>query len=151
MSPFSTTLLWFLAAAGLCLFILTNQRDEALRDLGSVQTEVSGLREAARISGEMLAARDDIDHTRTEALNHARSKNSEFQRAVDAGRQRLRVNAVCGAAEPTKTGPGGVADADTAELATDARQDYFTLRDQLALSREMILGLQDHVRRICLR
>ncbi|MGP4922833.1 hypothetical protein [Pseudomonas lundensis] len=44
-----------------------------------------------------------------------------------------------------------MADAATAELATDARPDYFTLRDQLALSREIILGLQDHVRRICLR
>lgn len=151
MSPFSTTLLWILAAAGLCLLTLTHQRDEALRERENAQTEVTGLREAARISGEMLADRDDIDRTRTEALNHARSENTELRRAVDAGRQRLRVNAVCRAPEPNQTAPGGVADAATAELATDARPDYFTLRDQLALSREMILGLQDHVRRICLR
>lgn len=151
MSPFSTTLLWILAAAGLCLLTLTHQRDEALRERENAQTEVTGLREAARISGEMLADRDDIDRTRTEALNHARSENTELRRAVDAGRQRLRVNAVCRAPEPNQTAPGGVADAATAELATDARPDYFTLRDQLALSREMILGLQDHVHRICLR
>ena len=151
MSPFSTTLLCILAAAGLCLLTLTHQRDEALRERENAQTEVTGLREAARISGEILADRDDIDRTRTEALNHARSENTELRRAVDAGRQRLRVNAVCRASEPHQTGPGGVADAATAELATDARPDYFTLRDQLALSREMILGLQDHVRRICLR
>ena len=151
MSPFSTTLLCILAAAGLCLLTLTHQRDEALRERDNAQTEVTGLREAARISGEMLADRDDIDRTRTEALNHARSENTELRRAVDAGRQRLRVNAVCRAPEPNQTGPGGVADAGTAELATDARPDYFTLRDQLALSQEMILGLQDHVRRICLR
>ena len=151
MSPFNTTLLCILAAAGLCLLTLTHQRDEALRERDNAQTEVTGLREAARISGEMLADRDDIDRTRSEALNHARSENTELRRAVDAGRQRLRVNAVCRAPEPNQTGPGGVADAGTAELATDARPDYFTLRDQLALSKEMILGLQDHVRRICLR
>ena len=151
MSPFNTTLLCILAAAGLCLLTLTHQRDEALRERDNAQTEVTGLREAARISGEMLADRDDIDRTRSEALNHARSENTELRRAVDAGRQRLRVNAVCRAPEPNQTAPGGVADAATAELATDARPDYFTLRDQLALSREMILGLQDHVRRICLR
>ena len=151
MSPFSTTLLCILAAAGLCLLTLTHQRDEALRERENAQTEVTGLREAARISGEMLADRDDIDRTRTEALNHARFENTELRRAVDAGSKRLHVNAVCRAPEPNQTGPGRVADAGTAELATDARPDYFTLRDQLALSREMILGLQDHVRRICLR
>lgn len=114
----------------------------------SAQFEASGLREAARISGEMLADRDENDRTRTEALNHALSENADLQRDVADGRQRLRIKAACPAA---KTSPGSVADAGTAELAADARPDYFTLRNQLALSREMILGLQDHVRRICLR
>ena len=114
----------------------------------SAQFEASGLREAARISGEMLADRDENDRARTEALNHALSKNADLQRDVADGRQRLRINATCPVA---KASSGRVADAGTAELAADARSDYFTLRNQLALSREMILGLQDHVRRICLR
>ena len=33
-----------------------------------------------------------------------------------------------------------------AELAAEARQDYFALRDELALTRRMVLGLQDYVR-----
>lgn len=134
------SLLLFLAA----WFLFNHLIDERNRAL----FEVSGLREAARISGEMLADRDENDRTRTEALNHALSKNADLQRDVADGRQRLRINATC---PVTKASPGSVADAGTAELATDARSDYFTLRNQLALSREMILGLQDHVRRICLR
>lgn len=134
------SLLLFLAA----WFLFNHLIDERNRAL----FEVSGLREAARISGEMLADRDENDRTRTEALNHALSKNADLQRDVADGRQRLRINATC---PVTKASPGSVADAATAELATDARSDYFTLRNQLALSREMILGLQDHVRRICLR
>lgn len=134
------SLLLFLAA----WFLFNHLIDERNRAL----FEVSGLREAARISGEMLADRDENDRTRTEALNHALSKNADLQRDVTDGRQRLRINATC---PVTKASPGSVADAGTAELATDARSDYFTLRNQLALSREMILGLQDHVRRICLR
>lgn len=122
--------------------------DRLIDERNSAQVEAAGLREAARISGEMLADRDDIDLTRTQELNHALSENADLRLAVDDGRQRLRVKAVCPA---TQTGPGGVADETTAELAADARSDYFTLRDQLALSREMILGLQDHMRRICLR
>nr|WP_244302736.1 lysis system i-spanin subunit Rz [Pseudomonas saxonica] len=128
-----------------------DERNDARQALATAQTEVTGLREAARISGEMLADREDIDRTRTEALSHALFENSELQRDVAAGRQRLRVNAVCRATDPEQARTGRVADAGTAELATDARPDYFTLRDQLALSKEMILGLQDHVRRICLR
>ena len=134
---------------------VADQRDDARRERDSAQSEVSGLREAARISGEMLATRDQVDQKNTEELNHARAENDALRRDVDDGRQRLRIRATCKPAVPiTATGAAGaagVADAGTAELAADARSDYFTLRNQLALSREMILGLQDHVRRICLR
>lgn len=138
---------------GLCglLWFTSHEIDRVSAERDTAQLEVTGLREAARISGEMLADRDDIDHARTQELNHARSEIADLQRAVDAGTQRLRVNAVCPATVPAKTGTGGVADAATAELTADARSDYFILRDQLAVSREMILGLQDHMRRICLR
>ena len=137
------SLLLFLAA----WFLFSHLIDERNRAL----FEVSGLREAARISGEMLADRDENDLTRTKALNHALSEINDLRRAVDDGSKRLRVEATCSTPKPDQTGAGGVADAGTAELTADARSDYFTLRDQLALSRQMILGLQDHVRRICLR
>ncbi|WP_447095755.1 lysis system i-spanin subunit Rz [Pseudomonas sp. CF10PS3] len=120
------------------------QRDAALY-------EVSGLREAARVSGEMLADRDAIDLKRTLELDHERASNLELQRAVDARRQRLRINATCSAAGTEKASAGGMADAATAELAANARPDYFTLRDQLARSKQMILGLQDYVQQVCLR
>ena len=137
--------LWF--SGGL----LIDERDSARSERDTAQLEVTGLREAARISGEMLADRDDIDRTRTEALNHALSEINDLRRAVDDGSKRLRVKATCSTPKPDQTGAGGVDDAASAELTADARSDYFTLRDQLAQSREMILGLQDHVRRICLR
>lgn len=131
--------------------LLEGQRDDARRERDSALSEVVGLREAARISGEMLANRDAIDLQRTQELNHERAENDALRLDVGAGRKRLPVKAACTAATAGKTGAGGLADAGAAELTADARQDYFTLRDQLALSRQMILGLQDHVRRICLR
>jgi prophage endopeptidase len=131
--------------------LVADQRDDALRERDSARVEVKGLREAARISGEMLAARDAIDQMRTQELNDEKDKNLGLQRAVDAGTQRLLVKATCPAAVPTDSGAGRVADAGTAELAADARSDYFTLRDQLALSRQMILGLQDHILQVCQR
>ena len=144
MNFFTTVLIAIAFALWFSGGLLIDERNKA-------QLEVAGLREAARISGEMLADRDEIDRTRTEELNHALSENAELRRAVDDGTKRLRVKAVCPTSVPTNTSPGSVADAATPELTADARSDYFTLRDQLALSEKMILGLQDHVRRICLR
>ena len=131
--------------------LLEDQRDTARRERDSAQSEAVGLREAARISGQMLADRDAIDLKRTQEMNHARTENDALRRAVDADRQRLRVTATCSAAVPGATGTTGLADAGSAELAADARSDYFTLRDQLALSRQMILGLQDYIRQVVQR
>lgn len=131
--------------------LVADQRDDARRDRDSAQVEVKGLREAARISGEMLAARDAIDQMRTQELNDEKDKNLGLQRAVDAGSQRLLVKASCPAAVPTDSGAGRVADAGTAELAADARSDYFTLRNQLSLTRKMVQGLQDHILKVCQR
>ena len=130
---------------------IAGQRDQARGERDSALFEVTGLREAARVSGEMLADRDAIDLKRTLELDHERASNLELQRAVDARRQRLRINATCSAAGTEKASAGGVADATTAELAANARPDYFTLRDQLARSKQMILGLQDYVQQVCLR
>ena len=133
--------------------LLEGQRDTARRERDSAQSEAISLREAVRRSGEQLAERDAIDLQRSQELNDARSQNDVLRRAVDAGGQRLRVAATCSPAVSANVnaGAGGLADAGTAELAADARPDYFTLRNQLALSKQMILGLQDHVRRVCQR
>ncbi|CAI8974510.1 prophage endopeptidase [Pseudomonas chlororaphis] len=137
--------------AGLAIYVLVMKLDNAQRERDQAQYERDGLREAARISGELLAARDAIDRQRTQELTYERNQNQLLQRAVDAGNQRLFVNATCPANATATSGASGVADAGSAELSPDARSDYFTLRDQLALSRQMILGLQDHVRRVCRR
>lgn len=129
--------------------ILQGQRDTARAERDAAQYEADGLREAARISGEMIASRDAIDRNRTQELNDARTEIDTLRLDVADGRQRLRLKATCRVATPATT--GGVADAGTAELAADARSDYFTLRDQLALSKQMILGLQDYVHQVCLR
>ena len=131
--------------------LLEGQRDTARSERDAALFEASGLREAARISGEMLAERDAIDLQRTLELNHERAENDALRLDVAAGRKRLRVTATCSASVSSSAGASGVADAAAAELTADARPDYFTLVDQLALSKKMILGLQDHALRVCPR
>ncbi|XHF32843.1 lysis protein [Pseudomonas chlororaphis] len=133
--------------------VLEGQRDEARRERDSAKWEASGLREAARISGEMLAERDAIDQRNTKELTDARTENERLRRAVGDGTGRLYVSATCPASGSVSAtaGTARVADAGRAELSADARQDYFTLRDQLAQSRQMIVGLQQYVLGVCRR
>lgn len=142
-----TLLLW------LAFDRVTDQRDDARRERDSAQWEMNGLREAARISREMLAERDAIDQRNTQELTDALTENERLRRAVSDGSGRLFVRATCPAtgSVPATAGTARMADAGRPELAADARPDYFTLRDQLAVSRQMILGLQQYVRGVCQR
>ncbi|WP_409302015.1 lysis system i-spanin subunit Rz [Pseudomonas sp. KCJK8993] len=149
-SPLRLLMVVVLAASS-ALFafnLVLQQRDNARSERDLAQYETQGLREAARITGERLAKATALDTQHTQELNHAWQRNQDLQRAVDGGDQRLHVNATC-PAMPDRSGGAGVADAVAAELAADARPAYFALRDQLALSRQMILGLQDHIRTFC--
>lgn len=127
-----------------------DQLDAARNDLTQVTADLETERGAARLAREQLAARDQLDTQHTKELNRALTKNSDLQRAVAAGIERLRVHATCPALSGT-TGTASVADAGSAELTTDARSAYFTLRDELARSRQMILALQDYIRQVVQR
>jgi len=94
-----------------------------------------------RLQRQLAIEAAAIDARHTQELTHAKAENDRLRAAVAAGQRRLLVNATC---EPT--GAAGVADAGTPELTAQARQDYLALRDELALSRQMILGLQDYAR-----
>ncbi len=126
------------------------QRNTARSERDTAQNEAAGLREAARITGERLAMAAANDTKNTQELSDALKDNHDLRLSVGTGDKRLHVKASCPAASvPISPGAAGLADGGTAELSADARPDYFTLLDQLALSKQMILGLQDHVRSFC--
>ncbi|MNJ32844.1 Bacteriophage lysis protein [compost metagenome] len=130
--------------------LLLDELNSARSERDLAQYERDGLREAARITGERVAQAAENDRKHTQELTHALDTNRGRRLAVDSGAERLLVNATCSTTSVSAhSGAAGVADAGTAELAADTRPDYFTLLDQLALSKQMILGLQDHVRSFC--
>lgn len=123
------------------------QRDSARSERDQALSERDAVIRVANQTAERLAKAAANDTKHTQELSNALQANQDLRRAVDASDQRLLVKAVC----PVRSDPAGtgVADGAAAELAADARSDYFTLRDQLAASRQMILGLQDHIRSFC--
>lgn len=124
------------------------ERDTAVATAITQTAAVDSLRETLRLGRELLTELEQLDTTNTQELNHALDQNKQLRADVAVGHQRLRLAATCAAPVTVHADPGaaGVADAGTAELTADARQDYFTLRDQLALSERMVKGLQDYIR-----
>ncbi|WP_192034292.1 lysis protein [Pantoea agglomerans] len=93
-----------------------------------------------------------LDKTHTEALASAQHQIDDLQRDVDAGHQRLQLHADCPAVPAgNTTGTARMADATRARLTDAAQRDYFTLRQRIETARQQIAGLQDYIRRQCLR
>lgn len=143
-------LLVALAVVSLLALWLASERSDLQDDLATSLDQVEQLQQSAHLAEQAFAARDAVDQQHTEELSHARAENDRLRADVAAGSRRLLVKAACPAV-PADSGTAGVADAGAAELAADARPDYHALRNELALSRQMVLGLQQYVREVCVR
>ncbi|MGP3790293.1 lysis protein [Pseudomonas sp. B392_1p] len=150
----SRTLAILCGALLLALYVALGALQDQATELATAQADhrqasarADSLADTLRLQRELVAAAAALDTKHTKELDDAKADNDRLRAAVAAGQQRLRVNATC----PATSSSGRVVDAGTAELTPQARQDYFALRDELALSRQMILGLQDYVGTVCLR
>ena len=134
----------------LALYSLYAAYDAKTAALGKSEARADRLDESLRLQRERVAKAEALDTKHTQELTDAKADNDRLRAAVAAGSQRLRVNATCPAV-PDATGAARLDDAGAAELTADARQHYHALRDELALSRQMILGLQGYVKEVCLQ
>ncbi|CAI1048107.1 Bacteriophage lysis protein [Serratia ficaria] len=128
----------------LAYFALSNQALRHERD--KLQTANSQLANQLDWQNSTQRAVADIDEHRTKELNDAKNKIADLQRAVDSGARKLQLAATC----PT-SGAAGVADATGPRLTDAAERDYFRLRERIETARSQITGLQDYIRKICLR
>lgn len=118
-----------------------NQRDENAMALDSAMATISDMQKRQRDVAE-------LDTRYTKELTDAKITISNLRRDVDAGRQWLRVKAVC----PDKhkiTATPGVDDASSPRLTYAAQRDYFVLRERIETITNQLNGLQEYVRSQC--
>lgn len=120
--------------------------------LSDAATEAS--EKARKTEKDWQAKLAERDEQHLKEMQNAKQENERLRAAVDAGVVQLRVRAKCPAAPASvvrSAAPApGVDDGGTVELDAGARQHYFALRAGIKRDREMILGLQDYVRDVCL-
>ena len=98
--------------------------------------------DSMKLQNQKVAA---LSQKKQQDLNDAKAEIERLERDVDAGRQRLRLNARCPSV-PTDSGTASVDDESAPRLTRDAERAYFRLREQHALVTQQLTGLQEYVR-----
>lgn len=115
-----------------------------------------------KVNRELKLAKDDIadmqkrqrdvaalDAKYTKDLADAKENITQLERDVAAGKRRLQLSATCGkSGTPSTT---AMDDATSPRLTDSAQRDYYTLRERIETSRNMIAGMQDYIKDQCLR
>lgn len=89
----------------------------------------------------------ELDTKHTQELTNAKAEIDKLRIAAERNPDRVYIKASCKKAEGT-TAPG-LDDAITARPTDSAIQNYWLLRERIAESEQMILGLQEYVNREC--
>ena len=115
-----------------------------------------------KVNRELKLAKDDIadmqqrqrdvaalDAKYTKKLEDAKANINQLERDVAAGKRRLQLSATCGkSGTPSTT---AMDDATSPRLTDAAQRDYYTLRERIETSRNMIAGMQDYISEQCLK
>ncbi|EMN5657649.1 lysis protein [Providencia rettgeri] len=91
----------------------------------------------------------ELDTKHTTELTNAKAEIDKLRDAVRSGRKRVYIRASCPKGETNST--SGLDDGAAARPTDSAVRNYWLLRQRIAESKQMILGLQDYIRTECSR
>ncbi|WP_272514673.1 MULTISPECIES: lysis protein [unclassified Providencia] len=91
----------------------------------------------------------ELDTKHTTELTNAKAEIDQLRIAAERNPERVYIRASCPKGEADST--SGVDDGTTARPTDSAIGNYWLLRQRIAESKQMILGLQDYIRTECSR
>ncbi|NIA76330.1 lysis protein [Providencia rettgeri] len=91
----------------------------------------------------------EIDTKHTTELTNAKAEIDQLRIAAERNPDRVYIRASCPKGETNST--SGLDDGTTARPTDSAIGNYWLLRQRIAESKQMILGLQDYIRTECLQ
>ncbi|MEX6370317.1 lysis protein [Providencia huaxiensis] len=91
----------------------------------------------------------ELDTKHTTELTNAKAEIDKLRDDVRSGRKRVYIKASCPKGETNST--SGLDDGAAARPTDSAIGNYWLLRQRIAESKQMTLGLQDYIRTECLR
>lgn len=91
----------------------------------------------------------ELDTKHTTELTNAKAEIDQLRIAAERNPERVYIRASCPKDETNST--SGMDDEATARPTDSAIGNYWLLRQRIAESKQMILGLQDYIRTECLQ
>lgn len=91
----------------------------------------------------------ELDTKHTTELTNAKAEIDQLRIAAERNPERVYIRASCPKGETNST--SSLDDGTTARPTDSAVRNYWLLRQRIAESKQMILGLQDYIRTECLR
>ncbi len=92
---------------------------------------------------------NQLDTRHTQELVNAKNEISRLRDISERNPKRVYIKAECPKSATTST--SGVANATTARPTDTAIRNYWLLRERIAQSEQVILGLQDYIRTECIK
>lgn len=137
--------------AGGC--VLINTQAEKINTLTeNNKVLISTLEEQKAINADYqvrITRLNQLDARHTQELVNAKNEISSLRDISERAPERVYIKAECPKSDATST--SGVDDATTARPTDTAIRNYWLLRERIAQSEQVILGLQDYIRTECLR
>ncbi|MHB7672577.1 lysis protein [Providencia stuartii] len=140
-------LLW----GGLCiaLFFSTKEMIELGKENEGLKKENSSLIAGMADYEKRINSLHELDTKHTTELTNAKAEIDQLRIAAERNPERVYIRASCPKGETNST--SGLDDGTTARPTDSAIRNYWLLRQRIAESKQMILGLQDYIRTECLK
>ncbi|MDC9591793.1 lysis protein [Xenorhabdus sp. XENO-10] len=110
-------------------------------------TEIQQLTDTINYQNTHIEMLHELDNRHTQELAHAKTEIDRLHTASLAHPERVYIKAKCPVSKAAA--PSGMDDADTARPTDTAIRNYWLLREHIATSEQMILGLQEYIKTQC--
>ena len=131
------------------LWWVIDDYDKLSKDYNTATSQLSQQIEINNKYQSRITKLNELDIKYTQELASAKNEINTLRDAVNSGNKRVYVKAEC--PKSTSNPTTSMDDATTARPTDTAIRNYWLLRERIAESEQMILGLQDYIRQECLR
>lgn len=123
-----------------------NSKNEKIKQLNNdILTQVAIITDYEK----RINSLHELDTKHTTELTNAKAEIDQLRIAAERNPERVYIRASCPKGEANST--SGLDDGATARPTDTAIGNYWLLRQRIAESKQMILGLQDYIKTECLR
>ncbi|MGF7409319.1 lysis protein [Providencia alcalifaciens] len=128
---------------------LTDSLNESNSKIEQLTDELSEQKEINADYEKRINSLHELDTKHTTELTNAKAEIDQLRIAAERNPERVYIRASCPKGETNST--SSVDDGTAARPTDSAIGNYWLLRQRIAESKQMILGLQDYIRTECLR